>query len=512
MRAPGAPKRRPEEEKKPPSLQQQQQQQQQRRKKQKPMSPEIEVRLAIQMAAREGSVDTGLAAYDRAKEQGLRLSLDSYATLLFLCSGGDDWEALIGNTATEKQKEMPSPESLLERSEAVMQDMATAGITPNEICYTALARLNAWAGRVDTAFEIAQRVTTTKGLVPRLRCFTPSLVAYAEQGQGEQAFAVDGAIVDAGLEPGEGELSRLLQASSSETQCNGFYERVTTNVLLRLSRNFTTLERNTINRAIQYFTSLDQSKWRIDANCKVEEDGGCEGAGPGVKLAALDLDDEEYGEFTRGIAELATKQQRHAADFTSFKGWLEEHGPFGVVVDAANVAFYGQNFESGGFSFGQIGAVVQRVRRDHPRLKPLVLLHVNRTKAQPAQQPTATALLEQLKKESCFYATPQGSNDDWYWMYAAVAAGAEGLLVSNDEMRDHSFSMLAPRFFGKWKQRHQLRYTFSGGPDTLEFVYPPPFTTCLQEIASGGEGDKDKKKKGWVLPCVDGTWTLIMQT
>ena len=41
-------------------------------------------------------------------------------------------------------------------------------------------------------------------------------------------------------------------------------------------------------------------------------------------------------------------------------------------------------------------------------------------------------------------------------MYAAVKAGPQGLLISNDEMRDHLFQLLAPRFFQKWKQRHQV--------------------------------------------------------
>ena len=40
-------------------------------------------------------------------------------------------------------------------------------------------------------------------------------------------------------------------------------------------------------------------------------------------------------------------------------------------------------------------------------------------------------------------------------MYAAVKAGPKGLLISNDEMRDHMFQLLAPRFVHKWKQRHQ---------------------------------------------------------
>ena len=30
------------------------------------------------------------------------------------------------------------------------------------------------------------------------------------------------------------------------------------------------------------------------------------------------------------------------------------------------------------------------------------------------------------------------------------------MIVSNDEMRDHIFQMLAPKFFLKWKQRHQV--------------------------------------------------------
>jgi hypothetical protein len=55
------------------------------------------------------------------------------------------------------------------------------------------------------------------------------------------------------------------------------------------------------------------------------------------------------------------------------------------------------------------------------------------------------------------FTTPGGSNDDWYWLYAAVLAGASGRLVTNDELRDHVFQMLpAPRLFYKWKERHQV--------------------------------------------------------
>ena len=60
------------------------------------------------------------------------------------------------------------------------------------------------------------------------------------------------------------------------------------------------------------------------------------------------------------------------------------------------------------------------------------------------------------------FTTPGGSNDDWYWLYAAVIAGPEGRLITNDELRDHVFQMLpAPRLFYKWKERHQVSEDFT---------------------------------------------------
>lgn len=487
----------------------------QQRRKRKVMTPEVEVRLAIQMAARERSIDSAFAAYDRAKDQGIRLTLDSYACIMFLCSGGDDWEPLLqnkgssninGNSAEETS--IPSeghievtPE-LMARGLALLEDMKQAEIAPNEICFTALARMEALAGNPDNAFAIAKSIVA-EGLPPRLRCFTPALVAYAELGNGAKAFEVDVAITEAGLEAGEAEFGRRLQAASG----GGVDYAAAEDVLRRISHDLTTLQPSTIDRARMYFESPAAKQdsdgspkiWKVEP-CTVAEDGACPALGEGARLAALDLTDEEYEEFKRGIAVLAERQERQPQEFKKFEAWLEEHGPFGAVIDAANVAFYGQNFESGGFSFAQIGAAVIRIEETYPDLRPLVLLHINRTKAPSAHAPAAAALLDRLRSKNCFYATPHGSNDDWYWMYAAVAAGPQGLLVSNDEMRDHLFHMLSPRFFGKWKQRHQLKYHFSGTPDTLQLFYPPPYTTCAQKVEAAGE-------VAWVLPGVDGTWT-----
>ncbi len=36
-------------------------------------------------------------------------------------------------------------------------------------------------------------------------------------------------------------------------------------------------------------------------------------------------------------------------------------------------------------------------------------------------------------------------------------------MVTNDEMRDHHFKMLSPRWFNRWKERHQIRFSFETG-------------------------------------------------
>jgi len=37
----------------------------------------------------------------------------------------------------------------------------------------------------------------------------------------------------------------------------------------------------------------------------------------------------------------------------------DRNGPYDIVIDGANVAFYGQNFEGGGFNMKQVVAVTE---------------------------------------------------------------------------------------------------------------------------------------------------------
>lgn len=85
-------------------------------------------------------------------------------------------------------------------------------------------------------------------------------------------------------------------------------------------------------------------------------------------------------------------------------------------------------------------------------------------------------------------------------MYAAVRARAGGMLISNDELRDHIFTLLRPKHFLKWKAGHITHYSFPG-PNTDPTLLPPaPFTACVQRLGSGA----------WMFPSqTAGKWVCV---
>ena len=220
-----------------------------------------------------------------------------------------------------------------------------------------------------------------------------------------------------------------------------------------------------------------------------------------------------------------------------FIEWSTRHGPFDTIIDGANVGMFNQNFEDAKFNFNQVERLLAHLRAERGEdSKPVLLvLHQRRVRGGPAGAPHAVKLIKQWRDNSAqaallafgkvvrgadalersplhctadeLFTTPAGSNDDWYWLYAAVVAGTNGFLVTNDELRDHVFQMLpAPRLFYKWKERHQVwipaaasvalirslmrlgtmrqvRFQFNSGGVVLH--RPSAFTTCIQEAADG---------------------------
>ncbi|KAK9829084.1 hypothetical protein WJX72_003811 [[Myrmecia] bisecta] len=487
--------------------------QQQKRKKAKKMTPETEICVAIQTAAKDGDPKAALAAYDRAMAEQIPIKEDVLNNLLFLCAGGNSWADRVHNPTAGNGGSAEASSSnhdddlvaIMQRGRDIVDHMRTRNQPVGEMAYTALARMAASARQADKAFALAKQLLEESkqrpAVVPRLRSFTPALSAYCAEGRPDKAFEVDALLQELQFDMTEAEFAQLLGVCA-----HGASREQTHTLLRRMAKELTTLQPATLDAARAYFTSATAAaapaeqpsasgfggSWVVET-ASVSDQGICSTCGG--QLQPIDLELEEWGTFADAIARLANEREKRPNDFASFQQWLDRHGPFDVLVDAANVALFGQNFERGDFSFAQVEAVVKHFRQQHPESKLLVVLHAGRLNKPPAQQPAAQKLLNQLRRENAFYATPFGSNDDWYWLYAAVRAGRQGMLISNDEMRDHIFSLLAPRFFQKWKQRHLLRYTFDAKGPIID--YPPPYTTCIQHLATGS----------WMFPAAaDHSW------
>jgi hypothetical protein len=201
---------------------------------------------------------------------------------------------------------------------------------------------------------------------------------------------------------------------------------------------------------------------------------------------------EDYLSKRRGPRRTADEELQR------FFQWLDtrDGDPFTVVVDAANVAYYLQNFEQGRFSVHQIRFVVEALESlgEHPlvvlpRKYSLPSFHVTigvgsahgpRKQVQTLQE---RSVLKQLLDSGKAYIVPAGCLDDYFWILASVSEqsvsrngrelgveagdrlrwpGTRPVILSNDQLRDHKLELLEPMLFRRWYSNFIVNYNFSG--------------------------------------------------
>lgn len=86
--------------------------------------------------------------------------------------------------------------------------------------------------------------------------------------------------------------------------------------------------------------------------------------------------------------------------------------------------------------------------------QPLIILHARHLREVSEENEPH---LRTWRQERAIVASPPFLNDDYCWLYAAVARVGVYVLT-NDQMRDHHFGLLSPRSFLRWRQRHRLTY------------------------------------------------------
>mmetsp|Transcript_10725 Transcript_10725/g.31269 ORF Transcript_10725/g.31269 Transcript_10725/m.31269 type:complete len:753 (-) Transcript_10725:1022-3280(-) len=172
--------------------------------------------------------------------------------------------------------------------------------------------------------------------------------------------------------------------------------------------------------------------------------------------------------------------------------------PYEVVIDGANIGYFKQNFASAPrhVDYEQIDWVLRHFC-DRLGKKALLVMH-NRHFSRHMLPHKYRPLCDAWRNEGLLFATPPGMNDDWFWMHAALKY--KTLVVTNDEMRDHHFQMLAPKFFLRWKDRHQVRFDFGNlvegsysnpalnrprRPREVLLTHPDVYSRRIQRVADG---------------------------
>ncbi|KVI10955.1 proteinaceous RNase P 1, chloroplastic/mitochondrial [Cynara cardunculus var. scolymus] len=430
--------------------------------------------------SRDNDTKEALRLYEEALINDVPLNVEHYNKLLYLCS----------SSTTDLD---------LERGFEIYKRMESK-VVPNEATFTTMARLAAAKEDPEMAFNLVKRMKEECGISPKLRSYVPALSGFCKKEMADKAYEVDAYMIQNGVAAEEVELAMLLGVSSHSGRVDKVYE-----MLHRLRAMVRQVSEDTATLIEDWFSSdratgVGQVNWDVEKvrEAILERGGGWHGQGwfgngkwqvmrtkmdargvcqsCGEKLVSIDLDPLETENFASSLSNLACQRETRA-DFLRFQEWLQKHGPFDAVVDGANVGYL-KNY----FDFNQLKYAVNSARKLSPSNRlPLVILHSGRVRGQHTGNPRNKTALQQWNESGALYVTPQGSNDDWYWLYAAISSKC--LLVTNDEMRDHLFELLGTNFFPRWKEKHQVRLSLTS--NGLQFHMPPPYSIVIQESERG---------------------------
>jgi len=190
-----------------------------------------------------------------------------------------------------------------------------------------------------------------------------------------------------------------------------------------------------------------------------------------------------------------------------FETFIENHPSYNIVIDGANVGYFKQTYRLGGSStaprhvdYKQIDGLIRHLlelpsseERHH------IILFMHERHFSPKLLPQwAYPIIKMWDGNEApydrltVYRTPQGLNDDWYWMHAALINGGREdkpsvLAITNDEMRDHHFQMTAQGYFLRWKERHQVHFDFGNWNRDLRrndvlLEYPSIYSRRIQRV------------------------------
>jgi len=453
------------------------------------------LRIEISTCCRTGDVSRAATLYQAAAAEGTRGNASIYANLINLLSG----LGAPGSGSKRKREEDggTAQERDIDTAFMVFGDMKAAGMVPTEACYTALLRALSHAGRCDEALTLLREMQAVP-VAPRLRSLSPLLSALSKALRIEDCFSVFNDVTARHeLHPGEADYCAMLEVcvGCSDARFEQIFDAFIEDVLVPLP--------STREVVMRWFGDASQG-YQV-RECAVMEDGeiDLEGrdAGRRVQLQSISLQEKHRDVLLAQIEGLVRERDRKGDHWAAFKFFLEadlEKKPdqrFDTVIDGANVGYFATNFEGAPshISYNQVDWVARKCQTEG--LRPLIILHSRHTAKVPNDY---SGIVEAWRREGILYSTPAGANDDWFWMYVAVFLRCTHV-VTNDIMRDHHFLLLSPRWFGRWRERHQVKFSFGQwearkGTGAMpgerarqvSLIRPLPYSYRVQKLQEGG--------------------------
>ena len=468
--------------------------------------------------------------------------------------------------------------------------MAKLDFPLNEAAYTAIVKVLVRNEELEKAEEVLKESESTQQCKPRLRLYAPLLLAYCEKREMVKALQCWLNMTHKQLELTEKEFLGLMKCAIATGDVQVFScilreiadgvavpSKETAGAILEWFESPHAIIRDEtirvphhadvteITRLLQEIFSNEQEQppsmdpvqntkgWEQSSSVPIDTKTGIlqQGCLEGCSLKPVPLSQRAWDEMLSMNEKIVLEGQvegntsefqggrkgKLRSDFDPkerqqkwerFTKFLNDIGPIDVVVDSANVGYFKQNFSNAPrhVDYEQIDWVARRFLDMGKKV--LLVLH-NRHFDHRLMPDKYKPLQREWERMRILYKTPGGMNDDWFWLHAALKYRT--LVVTNDEMRDHHFQMLAPRTFLRWKERHQVHFSFGdwvrtaeestdtnantngSGKTTrqrlVELEYPAAYSRRVQRVDDGlvvpliKKGDENRFLDGTHVACDD---------
>ena len=439
----------------------------------------------------------------------------------------------------------------------IKDHMAQLNLPLNETAYTALAKVLVRNKEYAKAEEVLDESESVQQCKPRLRLYSPLLTAYCEERLMIKALKCWLRISKQRIELTEREYVSLMKCATWTGDVLVF-ERILSDIadsvpvpskdavaavlewfesshavihqdMIRIPKHANETEVKSLLDAIhkdevespKNMGPVQDSKgWNTSSAVPIDTKTGAfrEGCLCDCTLKPVPLSERAWAEMTtmnetivlqgqvegntskfqggrKGKMRIDFDPEERKEKWKQFTDFLEASGHIDVVIDAANVGYFKQNFGNAPkhVDYEQIDWVAQHCLSMGKK----VLLFLHQRHFSPKLMPEKYLPLQrEWEQQGILYRTPAGMNDDWFWLHAALKHRT--LVLTNDEMRDHHFQMLAPRVFLRWKERHQVHFSFgdwnratwdgaSNGRRgrQVELEFPAVYSRRVQRVENG---------------------------